>query len=408
MHARNDRLAGTARDAIAAGRPSTSRQVIADESPIPGRDAIADGAAAITVRQAVADGAAAITVRQAVADGAAAITVRQAVADGAAAITVRQAVADGAAAIALRHPDTPHLDATLLLAQAFGLERSRLLAMLSDVVPASVLAFYQAYVERRLAGEPLAYIGGWREFYGRRFMVDRRVLVPRPETEHLVEAVLARLPPPGPMCPPGVPADRPIRMTGAPAGRLISVTGAPADRLISVTGAPVGRLIRYHDAFAGSGCVGISVAAERPDVVVSLSDASAEALEVCMVNAVSLTGGALDIRQGWGLTAAQGLFDCISANPPYVASALTDAILAAGGAEPRLALDGGVSGLDCYGPLAAEAIGLLKPGACLVLEIGDDQGPAVRDILMGAGFGHVEILPDLAGRDRVVVGEKGA
>ena len=195
-------------------------------------------------------------------------------------MNVREALAEGTGLIACRWPDTPYLDACLLLALAMGTERSRLLAMLPDPVPASVLEEYRNGVQRRVSGESVAYILGWREFHGHRFAVDCRVLAPRPETELLVDTILAHLPPP--------------RLAEDPRGPVC-----------------------YHDGFTGSGCVGISVALQRPDVEVSLSDLSEDALAVCRANALSLTGRGLKIGPGRILSAARGVFDAISANPPY-------------------------------------------------------------------------------------------
>ncbi|MGD9940148.1 MAG: peptide chain release factor N(5)-glutamine methyltransferase [Clostridia bacterium] len=284
-------------------------------------------------------------------------------------MNVREALAEGTRLIATYQPDTPYLDACLLLAQAMGTQRSRLLAMLPDPVPATALEEFRAGVRRRSLGESVAYILGWREFYGHRFAVDRRVLAPRPETELLVDTILAHL-----------PAPRPAGDTRGP--------------------------VRYHDGFTGSGCIGISVALQRPDVDVSLSDVSADALAVCRANALSLTGRPLESGQGRILTAAKGVFDAISANPPYVDRGLTDAIVAAGSLEPRLALDGGETGLDLYPALAGQAFGLLAPGGCLAVEIGDEQGAAVCEIFARAGFSAIQVLDDLAGQDRVVLGVK--
>jgi release factor glutamine methyltransferase len=152
--------------------------------------------------------------------------------------------------------------------------------------------------------------------------------------------------------------------------------------------------------------VGISVALQRPDVEVFLSDLSDDALAVCRVNALSLTGRILDIRQGRILSAARGVFDAISANPPYVGRSLTDDIVAGGSLEPRLALDGGEAGLDLYPALATEAYGLLGVGGCLAVEIGDEQGATVGGIFARAGFSDIQVLGDLAGQDRVVLGVK--
>lgn len=284
-------------------------------------------------------------------------------------MTVGQALADGARALEAGRPGSPFLDASLLLAKATGRARDSLLASRSDPVDTEAFSVYTSSLKRRLAGEPVAYILGWRDFRHLRFTVDRRVLVPRPETELLVDAILEALPE-------AVPGTTP----------------------------------RYHDAFAGSGCVGLSVAHERPDVNVSLSDASPEALEVLAINAAlsdrSRAGGAVTWSLGSVLSAAKGPLDGISANPPYVSSSFVDGMEAAGSTEPRLALDGGPDGLGLYPLIAAQAFPLLRGGGFLALEIGDEQGVAVSQALLDAGFSDVRVLADLAGQDRVVLGVK--
>lgn len=282
-------------------------------------------------------------------------------------MTLREALAEGTEGLLGGPSDSPFLDASLLLAAAAGVSRDALLARLPDEAAPTALSAYRTALARRAAGEPIAYILGYKEFYGRNFLVDRRVLVPRPDTELLVEAALDALPTPG----------DPAWSARAP---------------------------RAHDAFAGSGCVGISLAAERPGLELSLSDASEDALELCAANAAALLGRALPASLGDVLSAARGPLDLITANPPYVKSAFVDGMEAAGCVEPRLALDGGPDGLALYGRLAAEALGLLAPGGTLLAEIGEEQGEAVAEAFMAAGFVQVRVLKDLAGLDRVVGG----
>lgn len=287
-------------------------------------------------------------------------------------MTVRAALAEGSGALEGSGSGSPFLDAALLLGHALGLERDRVLASMPDDLDASALEAYRACLARRASGEPVAYIVGYKEFYGRRYTVDPRVLVPRPDTELLVEVALSLLPPVSRTC-----------------------------------GAPV-RPVRCHDAFTGSGCVGVTLAAERPDVEVSLSDSSPAALEAARANARALLGRELDARLGDVLSAARGPLDLIVANPPYVTRELTDRLLATGDGEPRMALDGGELGLDIYPALAEQAYALLADGGRLAVEIGEEQGRAVSDILEAAGFGGVRVHADLAGFDRVVSGGRHA
>jgi len=284
-------------------------------------------------------------------------------------VNVRAALAEGSGALEGSYPGSPFLDAALLLGSATHLSRDRLLASMPDEVEPSALNAYRGLVSRRASGEAVAYILGYKEFYGRRYAVDPRVLVPRPDTELLVEAALSLVPP---------------------------------------AGGDASRPIRCHDAFTGSGCVGITLAAERPDVEVSLSDASEGALAVARENSRNLLGRDLDARRGEILSAAMGPLDLIVANPPYVCSALTNCILADGSHEPRLALDGGERGLDLYPALAAQAYLLVRDGGALAVEIGEEQGPDVKAMLEAAGFSDVAVHADLAGHDRVVAGVKRA
>lgn len=284
-------------------------------------------------------------------------------------MTVRAALAEGTGILETGRPGSPFLDAALLLGFAINVERDRLLASMPDEVPESALSAYRLYLSRRLSGEPVAYILGYKEFYGRRFRVDSRVLVPRPDTETLVDVALSLLPPP--------------RLAGDPA-------------------------VHCHDAFTGSGCVGITIAIQRPDVEVSVSDASGDALDLCRHNALAMLGHGLEASLGDILSAAVGPLDLIVANPPYVTSSLTEMLLEDGGREPRLALDGGERGLDLYPRIVAQAWPRLAEGGSLALEIGDEQGREVAAMFSASGFSDIAIHDDLGGRNRVVAGVKHA
>ncbi len=284
-------------------------------------------------------------------------------------MTVRAALAEGSGALEGSCPGSPFLDAALLMAHAMGLSKDRLLASMPDEVAALSLEAYRALVSRRASGEPVAYLVGYKEFYGRRYAVDSRVLIPRPDTELLVEVALS---------------------------------------LLARTGGDARRSARCHDAFTGSGCVGITLAAERPDILISVSDASEGALAVCRTNALAILGRELDAYIGDILSAATAPLDLVTANPPYVSASFTDGMMAEGSREPRLALDGGESGLDLYPGLAAEAFALLAEGGALAVEIGEEQGPAVQAMFEAAGFEAVAVHGDLAGHDRVVSGVKHA
>jgi len=273
--------------------------------------------------------------------------------------TVREALDSAVIAIAAAGSDTPRLDAEVLLAAALGLDRTALfLDPGREVTGAAVRAFQDA-VRRRSAGrEPVAYITGTRGFRHIELAVDSRVLVPRPETELLVEV--------------GV--------------ELI----ADGERVV--------------DVGTGSGAVALALASERPDLAVLATDSSADALTVARSNAARLGLDGIVFAQG-DLLADVGEVDAVLSNPPYVAererATLAPEITRH---EPPGALFAGEDGLDVIRRLVPAAA---AAGARLVaIELGDGQAPAVAVLLEQAGFGDVEARRDLAGIERVLVGRR--
>ncbi len=258
--------------------------------------------------------------------------------------------------------DAPRLTAELLLGHVLKLPRVKLYMDLDRPLSKDELGTFRALIQRRVAGEPTQYLVGHKEFYGRRFAVDSRVLIPRSETELLVEAVLQRLP-----------------------------KDAPA---------------RVLDLCTGSGCIAISIAAERPQASVWASDISPGALEVARANALSLgVDGRVTFFEG-NLTAPLPLdahFDVIVSNPPYISRGELPKLQREVQAEPVLALDGGPDGLDLVRQVIDEAVPRLKPGASLALEIGDDQGAAVKQLLSREDLRDARIEKDLAGLDRLAL-----
>ena len=265
-------------------------------------------------------------------------------------MNVAQALAAASAA------GVERLDAQLLLLHSLGrsgTDRGWLLAHDGDEVPADVERRYIACCERRAAGEPLAYLVGRKEFHGVDLLVDPRVLVPRPDTETLVDWAIEVL----------QPLDEP----------------------------------RVADLGTGSGAIALAIKKACPDARVEASDASAAALEVAAANAQRLS---LDVsfRQASWLDGAQGRFDAIVSNPPYVAEG--DAHLPALHHEPAMALVSGADGLDAIRAIVAQAPEHLAPGGWLLLEHGWDQAERVRDLLAAAGFAYVASRRDLAGIER--------
>lgn len=256
-------------------------------------------------------------------------------------------------ASALRHASglgLARLDAQMLLLHALGRtphDRAWLLAHDSNALDAAAHTCFDFALQRRLRGEPLAYITGHQEFYGLDLQVDERVLCPRADTETLVDWALELL---------------------APQAHAL-------------------------DLGTGSGAIALAIKHQRPDVQMHARDFSTEALAVAQANAQRL---ALEVAfsQGSWLEGLSGPFDAIVSNPPYIAAA--DPHLSALAHEPLQALASGNDGLDDLRAIIEQAPACLKPGAWLLLEHGYDQAQAVRALLLNAGFFEVQSRKDLA------------
>jgi release factor glutamine methyltransferase len=252
------------------------------------------------------------------------------------------------------------LEAQVLAMHALGVSRAWLVAHDREVLSGAQTAALEAILERRLGGEPVAYILGQREFFGRSYLLTPAVLIPRPETEHLVEAALARLP------------------------------GAA----------------RVLDIGAGSGCVALSIKLERPECQVTAVDDSPAALGVARENARRLGGEVEWLESDLFGSLTGRSFDLIASNPPYVAEA--DIHIGQGDLcfEPRTALASGADGLDAIRRIIEQAPTYLVAGGWLLLEHGCEQGGTVARLLAEAGFTATFLLDDLAGQPRVSGGRK--
>jgi release factor glutamine methyltransferase len=250
-------------------------------------------------------------------------------------------------------------EAEILLAHGLGCDRAALWAHPEAPVPADAVAACRALVRRRAAGEPIAYLTGRRGFWTLDLEVSPAVLIPRPETELLVEQALEAF-----------PADAPVRLV---------------------------------DLGTGSGAIALAIATERPGWAIVATDASADALAVARRNATRLGLSRIDFRQGdWTESLRPDeRFSAILSNPPYVAEA--DPHLATGDLprEPRAALVGGRDGLAAIRRLVPAAVSHLSAGGWLLLEHGADQGAAARALLAAAGLRDLRTVRDLAGRERV-------
>jgi release factor glutamine methyltransferase len=264
------------------------------------------------------------------------------------------------------------VDAHVLMAHVLGVNRAYLAANPMRVLTESEDARIDMLVARRALGQPVAYLVERREFYGRDFQVGPDVLIPRPETEVLVEAALARLDPPRPDLP------------------------------------PLASRVSCLDLGTGSGAIAVTLACERPLAQLVATDIHEGALAVARANAAA-AGCANRIeflRGSWYAPLGRRRFDLIVSNPPYVAQ--DDQHLAQGDLrfEPPQALtDGSRDGLDSIRRIITGASDHLKPGGWLLVEHGYDQAEAVHGLLESTGFGHIVSIADLAGIARVAGGK---
>lgn len=280
--------------------------------------------------------------------------------------TVRSLLAWARDWLAKKGVENPRLDAELLLAHALGCDRVRLYIEVDKPLSAAELARFKPLIQRRAAREPVAYILGVKEFYGRPFEVGPGVFIPRPETELMVQVVLGSL-----------------------------ARGHPAQVL---------------DLCAGAGPVGVTIAAERPQARVDLVEVSPEAAACARRNAEKLAPGRVRVFEGnlYAALPGQVRYDVVSANPPYVPTMhghqLSPDILQH---EPHLALFGGEDGLSVMRAVIAGLPAWLAPSGLFVCEIDPSQGEPAAALCRAAGLAQVRVERDLAGLDRHLVARGG-
>jgi release factor glutamine methyltransferase len=269
--------------------------------------------------------------------------------------SIRDAIDSAVIALTAAGCDTPRLDAELLLAAAMGVDRAVIVADPQREIEPDAARRFMEFAARRRDREPVAYILGTKGFRSIELAVDARVLIPRPETEHLVDAAL-----------------------GLPEGA------------------------RVCDVGTGSGAIALALKSERPDLRIVATDASGDALDVARGNAARL-GLDIEFAEGDLLAGVTGPLDAVVSNPPYVedGAQLAPEIVRF---EPALALRAGPDGLDVIRRLLPDAGA--TPAALVALEIGAGQAEAVRALMAEAGFGSVSVTRDLAGIERVVVGRR--
>lgn len=278
-------------------------------------------------------------------------------------LTIGQALRATQAKLKEHGIETPDLDARFLLMHVLDCSREDLILNANEIISTANYAIYEAYLDRRIGGEPIDHILGYAEFYGLRFDLNRSVLSPRPETEHLVDAALEF-------------------MKTRSASKVL-------------------------DLGTGTGAIIISILANAPDARGYAVDISSDALKIAKVNAKrNSVEDRIEIRESNWFSAVTGPFDLVVSNPPYIKRRVMSSLQAeVRDYDPGLALDGGEDGLDAYRIILAKAPGFLVPGGALMVEIGFDQGVDVGALFEAAGFAKIEIIKDYSGHDRVVMGE---
>jgi len=273
---------------------------------------------------------------------------------------------DTAVALTAAGIDNVRFEARLLLSHATGLTIEQLISRGPDAAPAAAAATLRELTARRVRREPMAYILGEREFWGLPFKVSPAVLIPRPDSETVIETVLDLLP----------------------------------DR---------SRKLRILDLGLGSGCLLLTLLREYPQATGVGIDASEAALAIALANAEALgvaprarlaTG---DWRQAGWTNQLEGPFDLLVSNPPYIESAAVEGLMPEVAThEPRLALDGGTDGLAAYRIIAAASPALVVPGGWAIVEVGEGQAPEVGSLFTAAGLAPRPSRKDLGGIERVV------
>ena len=275
-------------------------------------------------------------------------------------MTIREALREGTDR--LRSVETPFLDVSVLLAHTLGISKEQLFASFPDEITGKTLKQYCMYLEKRLSGYPVSYIRHRKEFFGLEFYVDERVLVPRPDTETLVELALD-----------------------------LSRTHKTCRRV--------------HDVCTGTGCVALSIKSAMPELEVSASDISEDAAEVFFLNRKKL-----EIPVPFSLCSLldgiESPLDIIVSNPPYLTDGEVRRMKAGNWPEPALALAAGVDGLDVIRKLIPQGLDSLCKDGYLCIEAASWQMPEIGRIYKEHGFRNITLKRDLGNRNRVIIGQK--
>ena len=293
-------------------------------------------------------------------------------------------------AAALLHTEEAMLEAQLLLQHVLNVNRAWLIAHENDALQPNIHTGFEALLKRRLSGEPIAYILGKREFYGLDLSVTPDTLIPRPDTETLVEAALAK-----------------IANPSFPRRRESSAEEKMDSRLRGNDDKSVFTNISILDLGTGTGAIALAIASARPHAEITAVDSSAAALNIAKLNAEKLAITNIRFLQSdWFSALVDATFDVIVSNPPYIAN--DDPHLSQGDLrfEPHSALAAGEDGLDCIWQIIKQAEQHLNPHGWLMFEHGYDQAKKVAQLLKSAHFDSVTSIADLSGMLRVTLGQR--
>ena len=302
---------------------------------------------------------------------------------------LKEALAEAITRLTAKHVPSPRMNAELLLRFTLGCDRAYLFAHPERELARDEQSRYEAAQAERSRGVPAQYITGHQEFWGMDLIVSPAVLIPRPETEHVVETVLE------------------LQASGV--GRQASGGPLTSDLRPPTSGAEVrGQRsgARIVDVGTGSGCIALALASELPDADIHATDVSPTALEVARANAARhQLERRIQFHQTDLLLGLTGEFDFVVSNPPYVGESEADSVqLEVRKFEPRNAVFAGPTGTEVIARLVAQAQSILRPGGWLVMEISGTIAEAVRRLLIG--WQNVQIKPDLQSIPRVVVAQK--
>ena len=277
-------------------------------------------------------------------------------------MTLRDALNRGRT-ILREHSETPYLDSLVILQYVLKSGKEKIYSRLEEPCAEGQEKLFFELIRLRAEGVPAAYLVKHREFYSREFYVEPGVLIPRPDTEILIEAALSI-----------IESDPGIK--------------------------------RIHDVCTGSGCIAVTIKAERPEIEVSASDISEDSRRVFAINSEGLLGYRLPFYRCSYLSDVPGLFDMILSNPPYLNAKETKNFIEKNPSEPSLAIDGGKDGLEPYRLLLPRVVEHLDKNGYLILETDYRRMAKLADLYRNAGFSIVRVVKDLGQRDRVIIFKK--